>query len=255
MLFALQIRKSLKHLAGQCIALLVCAVLLFPVAYGSVRYFPTILHHPVWFEGEYNASTSVHSFDPWDSERYVSFDEAVQVSLGRILQFVGITIEKKDGKWYIQTPLSIRADAAGSGNSEEDPYLASDEVDQGKFDPVRVAIWKFFIKNLNFEGHNGLIFYYRRTVPFGDAHNMFLHVAVLYGIMPGILFLIWNIWCLICLMKRKDITGCITACFLSAILAYGMFEQAMNTGQITLSLLFLLYYFGIERINGKGMQE
>lgn len=242
------IRGRFKYWAVQCIALGMCAIILFPVAYGLVRYLPTVLHHPIWFEGEYDEERCVHSFDPWNSERYISFERALEKSLGRILGVVGIHIEIEDGQLQLDTPLSIQTEAAEPGSSKDNPYLTEDSKASkgGTIDPARIAIWKFYIKNLNLEGHNGLIFYYRADRPFGNAHNMFLHVAVLYGIIPGVLFVIWNVWCLVRLVRRKDMVGIVSALIMSAIMTYGLFEQAITTGQITLSLLFILYYFGME---------
>lgn len=246
--YDLLIRKSFRHWILQGVALTLCAVLLFPAVYGCVRYIPTLLHHPVWFEGEYQEDRSVRSFDPWNSERYVTFEKCVNSNLGRMLKVVGIRLSIKDGEIHIQTPLSLKSDAAEPGSSAKNPYLTGKaaKASDGAVDPARVAIWRFFIKHLNFEGHNGLIFYYREDVAFGNAHNMFLHAAVLYGILPGVLFLLWNGYCLVRIWMRRDVTGIVLGMLLLAIFAYGMFEQAITTGQITLSLIFILNYFGME---------
>ena len=66
---------------GVCLFLLF--LLLFPVVFGTVRWIPTILHHPVWYEGEY-AEWRVMSWDPADSEKYVDMDEFLEILLGRI---------------------------------------------------------------------------------------------------------------------------------------------------------------------------
>lgn len=247
--YDLFVRKSLKHWIPQGIALALCAIVLFPVMYGCIRYIPTVLHHPVWFDGEYNEDRSVRSFDPWDSERYVTFEKCVNKNLGRMLKVVGISLSIEEGKLHIQTPFSLKSDAAEPGSSAENPYLTGKETkaSDGAVDPARIAIWRYFIKHLNWRGHQGLIFYYREDVPFGNAHNMFLHAAVLYGIVPGILFLTWNAYCLVRILKRRDLTGVICAMLLVAIFSYGMFEQAITTGQITLSLIFILNYFGMEK--------
>jgi hypothetical protein len=195
----------------------------------------------------------VRSFDPWNSERYVTFDRAINSNLGRILKIAGITLKYEDGALHLSTPFSIKADAEEiiePGSSKEHPYLQDDEVNtkDGTLDPARVAIWTYFFRHLNWQGHNGGIFYYRSDNAFGNAHNMFLHIAFLYGILPGLLFLAWNVWCLIRLVRRRDMTGIVGAMMMIAIMTYGMFEQATTTGQITLSLLFILYYFGMEKM-------
>lgn len=84
--------SSFRHWLLQGILLSICIVLLFPVVYGCVRYLPTVLHHPVWFEGEYHEDYSVHSYDPWNSDRYISFEEALENNVGRILQILGIEL-------------------------------------------------------------------------------------------------------------------------------------------------------------------
>ena len=65
--------KFIKIIA-RGIALLLSVVVIFPAVYLTVRYLPTMLHHPVWFLLEYSPD-KVHSFDGADSEKYVSFDE------------------------------------------------------------------------------------------------------------------------------------------------------------------------------------
>jgi hypothetical protein len=244
---------SFKHWFWQWVMTGACMLVLIPAAYGCVRYLPTVLHHPIWFAGEYNDEKSVRSFDPWNSERYVTFERAVNRNLGRILKVVGITMQYQDGELHINTPFSIKADAEEyiePGSSKEHPYLQDGEVNtkDGTLDPARVAIWTYFFRHLNWEGHTAGIFYYRSDNAFGNAHNMFLHIAFLYGILPGLLFLVWNVWCLIRLVRRRDMTGIVGAMMMIAIMTYGMFEQATTTGQITLSLLFVLNYFGMEKL-------
>ena len=72
--------------------LAICTLLVFPCVYLTIRYLPTILHYPVWFEGEYSEQR-VHSYDPYDSEKYVSLEEFLQEALGRFGQTVG-TVEE-----------------------------------------------------------------------------------------------------------------------------------------------------------------
>ena len=83
---------------------------------------------------------------------------------------------------------------------------------------------------------------------YGHAHNMFLQIAYDYGILPGILFLLCNLWFLVRFLRRKDRQGISCAVFLIGILLYGFTEMAVVTGQITLTLLFLLYYFGLQKL-------
>ncbi|MBQ8041397.1 MAG: O-antigen ligase family protein, partial [Lachnospiraceae bacterium] len=91
-------KKSFWSWLLKGIALVLCIVVMFPAVYGCVRYLPTILHHPVWFEGEYNADTSVHSYDPWNSERYITFEKVLELNAGRLLQLFGIDLKELQAK-------------------------------------------------------------------------------------------------------------------------------------------------------------
>jgi hypothetical protein len=57
-------------------------ILTFPCVYLTIRYLPTVLHHPIWYEAEYSVD-KVHSFDPSYSDKYVTFSEYYKAALGR----------------------------------------------------------------------------------------------------------------------------------------------------------------------------
>lgn len=243
--------NSFRHWIFQGIMLGMCIIVLIPAVYGCVRYLPTILHHPIWFEGEYNEKTSVHSYDPWNSEKYISFEKALESNIGRMLRVLGIELLDKDGKVSIRTPISITVYAASQGEpgSSADNPVSYEKIDVDGPIGVRQMIYYYYVTHLNIMGHSKEVagfygLYASKGRYFDHAHNMFLQIAYDYGIIAGILFLIWNLWCLIRLLLRKDMQGIICATFLVAILAYGCFEMAVTTGQITMSLLFVIYFFG-----------
>lgn len=251
MMYDIIICNSFKHWIVQEIILGICVVLLMPVVYGGVRYFPTVLHHPIWFEGEYNEETSVHSYDPWDSDRYISFDEVMGTNIVRILRIFGIELFRQDGTVSIKTPMSVTAYAAvlgEPGSSPENPFC----VEGMNFDnsvSSRKIIFYYYVTRLNIVGHSkdAAGFYAEDGNFYGHAHNMFLQIAYDYGIFAGILFLFWNLWCLTRLLLRKDVWGIICSTFLVAILVFGCAEMAITTGQITMALLFVIYYFACNK--------
>lgn len=253
-------RKRFRHWLAQGVALGLCVLLLFPVVYGCVRYLPTILHHPVWFEGEYNADTSVHSYDPWNSERYITFEKAVDFNIGRILQMLGIDFQITEGTVKIDTPLTMKVLAAepGEPGSSPDNPFALPGIDFSSSISVRKTIYAYYFSHLNLMGHvsGDSTFYIRNNLTFGHAHNMFLQVAFDYGIPAGIIFLLWNALCLVRLLCRKNLQGLTAAVFVTAILLFGFSEMAVVPGQITLVLLFLLYYWGMQkRLTDKGKRQ
>lgn len=60
-----------------------CFALMFPVVFGAVRYLPPMFHHPVWFFGEWNED-KVHSWDKWDSEKFINIDKLMKSATGRV---------------------------------------------------------------------------------------------------------------------------------------------------------------------------
>lgn len=63
--------------------MLLCTCLMFPVCFSLVRYVPPLFHHTVWFWGEYHED-KVHSYDPWNSWKYVELDEFMYEAVGRV---------------------------------------------------------------------------------------------------------------------------------------------------------------------------
>lgn len=242
-------RKSFRHWLVQGIALGACVIILLPAVYGCVRYLPVILHHPIWFEGEYDEETSVHSYDPWNSDRYITFEQVIDNNVGRILQMLGIDLKLGDGGIQVSTPLTLRAMAAGGpGSSPENPFIL-EGTDTESSISIRKTIYAYYFTHLNFAGHTAdeSVFYMTDRLFYGHAHNMFLQIAYDYGILAGVLFLLWNLYCFVRLLWRRDMQGLFCAIFLGAILLFGCTEMAVVPGQITLVLLFVLYYFGICR--------
>ena len=64
----------------------ISVMILFPAVFATARWFPTLLHHPVWYEGEWKEE-KVHSFDPADSEKYINFNEFLGDILERLQVF------------------------------------------------------------------------------------------------------------------------------------------------------------------------
>ena len=80
-------KDSLLKILGKAVLLGAITLAVFPLVFGTVRWLPTILHHPIWYEGEWSEE-KVHSFDPADSEKYVDMEEFLDTALGRFLQIL-----------------------------------------------------------------------------------------------------------------------------------------------------------------------
>lgn len=234
-------RKSFYRCLLHWCALGLCVVITFPCVYGCIRYLPTILHHPIWFEGEYSADTSVHSYDPWNSERYISFEEAAENSIGRVLQTFGIPMGNLE-----TGSLGVRkvkaAEAGEPGSAPDNPY-ALPGTDFESSVSIRKTIYDYYLKHLNLRGHSQKQpgFYMGEKDFIDHAHNMFLQVGYEHGIPAGVLFLLIYVYAFINIIKKRRMEGMLCITFLTAILCFGMFEMAVVHGQITMSFMGIIF--------------
>ena len=226
----------LKQKAGRVtldmLTILLIMCISVPVAYSAARYIPPVFHHPIWYEGEYGEE-KVHSFDPWDSEKYVSFNEFMESAFQRVMPYVNLLSEKVG----LQMGMVYAADD-----------IAVIDYDQKAMDKYpsalgRINIWKYYLQNGNLMGHSsteghmiGFDYWY-----VWHTQNMFVQLWYYYGIPSALLFVIVGIWAVICSI-RKIIKGQDMAliCLLYLVLfgTFGLFEATWYPGQIILFLAF-----------------
>ena len=144
----LQFSKLVRIVAMGCLAI----VLTFPLVYLCIRYLPTILHHPVWWEGEYSTD-KVHSFDPPNSDKYVSLEEFFSEFLGRMSlvnarQEEEILLEQEKIHSLFAGPVSYSSALAAESESVDTGLLQGSDADSsGK---IRIEIFKKYVQDLNF---------------------------------------------------------------------------------------------------------
>lgn len=247
-------RKTFYGLLLHVTALILCIVLTFPATYLCVRYLPTILHHPIWFEGEYMEGYSVCSFDSWDSWKYVSFESMVYTNVNRLLEFVGINPDSWAVRFHdFMQALPVHAEelvmqeeiGSEAGSSPDNPFNIENLNALYSSTDARKIIYTYYWNHLNFRGHDKEHsgFWISEDIYYGHAHNIFLQVAYDYGIIPGILFVLIYLYSLYraFLLCRKGNWICMV--FLMAILCFGMVEMVLVSGQITVSLMAIMFYF------------
>lgn len=246
-------KKSFYKWILHFVALFLCLVISVPVVYGCIRYLPTILHHPVWFEGEYRENGSVRSFDPWDSDRYITFERAMDINMGRILHMFGIRLGKHSGEhmsppWVMTAHAEERSDP---GSSPDNPFSLPGQNEEDSIS-VRKTIYVYYLQHLNWRGHGKAQqgFYLSSTVFYEHAHNTMLQVAYDYGILAGLLYLALTIYAigqfLIRAVRQRDEHSWICLAFLTAVFCYGLTEYGAVSGMITWLLNYLLLYFAGE---------
>lgn len=235
----------LKKKAGKVTLFILTSLLVMcisvPIVYSAVRYIPPIFHHPIWYEGEY-AESKVHSFDPWDSEKYVSFDEFMEGTIVRVKPFVELIFKKAGLR------MSVVYAAEDKITSEYDQKT----VEKFSSSLGRLAIWEYYLQHGNLIGHSSTE---GHDIGWGTwyvwhAQNMFVQLWYYYGIPSAILFVIALGGAIICSIRKiaKEKNDAALICLLYLVLfgAYGLFECVWYPGQMILFLAFFTPKFLID---------
>ncbi|RKJ43687.1 hypothetical protein D7X98_14875 [bacterium 1XD8-76] len=230
--------QGLKYKAGKMFGKLVLYAVVvcvsFPITFAAARYIPPVFHHPIWYDWEYSISR-VHSFDPWDSEKYVSWEDLTDQISGRIKPFV-----KKIFGGEQAGIATVQASNFTIGDKTYD--TSSQEYEDYGSVLVRLAFWDYYLRNGNMEGHLTAEghevpgFYY-----VWHTQNTFIQFWYYYGIPSAVLFLIVMISLVFIGMKRM-VKGQDDAliCLLYLVFwgMYGLAEAVWYPGQMILFLAF-----------------
>lgn len=223
--------------------LILCMGMMFPVIFGMTRYFPPVFHHPVWFWGEWS-DQRVHSWDAWNSEKYVNLDTVITNAIGRTTEISRLIFGK--------TPLTLKVYAA---EIEKNPAISIEEANDAIL--VRKTIYTTYLKKLNLMGHrqDDQGFHLTSIYWVGHAHNIYLQYATDFGIIMILCFIGFNVVSIVCLLKRyvdSKLVEAAVALFLILIpLLFGMLEYSWGSGSITIILLF----FGWQSVIQNNKQE
>ncbi len=226
-----------KALLQTVAAGILCLCLIFPVCFAAARYIPPLRHHPIWFDAEWNES-KVHSWDPWDSEKYVELNEVLMEAFGRMATFAESMID------HLFPALKAAAAEPVAGTLE---VSVLDESQSGDAVAIRGAIYRHYWKNLNWRGHTKeeVRIYLLPGYLVQHAHNIFLQFGTDFGIPVMILFAVMIIWPLAVCTKRLAAgknASCLGSCLWLLIpLTFGMFEYSWRIGTMPIFTLFFAW--------------
>ena len=245
-----KVRKYIiKNAIGMVLGLVISIVLCAPITYGAVRYLPAIFQHPIWYGGEYSPY-DVHSFDPIDSPKYISWQQVIDGVLGRWqeLELSGGIVQDEHGQTVYIVSSSSDIDKIVA-NLVQSQMLRENKQLVGSAN-VRIDIFTHYYEKLNMWGHlnneDGLWLNGISWIP--HAHNLFLQMAFWFGIPAAIFFAIWLGYNIITAArkafgKNRDARMAIILLFYINIVVFGMLEVVWVTGQLSFTLLFLLPLF------------
>jgi hypothetical protein len=221
---------------------LLTVVIMLPICYTTVRLFPPFFHHPVWFWGEWSEER-VHSWDKWDSDKFVDPEEFLDAALGRMT--------KTFRDLLARSPWSLTAYAA-TGQEAMQPVMTDPKTMYNSY-MVRGNIYWWYVKHLNLLGHPAdLGFQLQENYWIGHAHNIFLQMGVDFGIPVMLLFMALMFMSLrICagkLLRSKGDSIEYSMCFwvVLAVFIFGMLEYAWKSCSLNMILLFLTWRILLE---------
>lgn len=234
--YDLKSNNSFYRLLLHAVTWILCVAITFPLVYDCIRYLPTVLHHPIWFEGEYVEGKSVCSYDSWDSEKYITYEEAIDANVGRMLSILGIDIRELTGSPRSPFTLIVyAADETINNAIEKNIYVNSVGA--------RKLIYVDGLKQLNWYGHTSGIIQVSNGNIYVHAHNMFLDMAYRHGILAGVLYLGLCFYSILQVIWRRRSENIIYVVYFTALISFGMFEQLTLMGQFGVALIWILFYF------------
>lgn len=234
-----------------------CFCITFPLVFGAVRLLPPAFHHPVWFYGEWSEK-KVHSWDKWDSEKFVNPDRFFRTVSKRLVPIAEALFGGTDSDTG-DAQILEQGSSTGAKQSEISPLqqqlydealaagFAIDPAFRGDAVLVRTAIFRYYAHLLNFRGHpeseQGF-----QIVPdqrIGHAHNIYLQWGVDFGIPAMLLFICLTLWSAAGFVKdfrsKKTEQPAGYMLFLLVPMVFGLLEYCWGAGSLTITLLFVIW--------------
>lgn len=234
-------RDTFKNIILHGVLCILCVSIMLPFTSACASYLPRIAKSPVSFQNEYFLWGDLN-----DSDNYVSMNEFIEYSLGRLSTLI--------------TNYEIKVPTDENGNVVND----QDVIDERPLDPdwqektyfldeenynsvdLRVAIGLTYLVELNMWGHttDEWWLWVAPHEPQIHPHNIFIMEAFVYGIPAGILFIAYIISCFAGSVRGLKYSNKKYQLFLvfavMQVVSFGIFEMNWQPGQISwFTLLFI----------------
>lgn len=245
-------QKPVSALLKRGLLVVLCFMLLFPAVYGAVRYLPPLFHHPVWFFGEWNED-KVHSWDPWDSEKFISLDKLMRTANKRVAVILESALGMEPEHAGYTGAVQPEAEETVTPQQQQlydqayEAGFAIDPADRKKAVLVRKSIYRYYIHLLNLTGHpeSEQGFQIMPSHRIGHAHNIYLQWGVDFGIPAMLLFLALIVRSVVGLLRNfwrnQDVRDGGYLLFLLVPCVFGLLEYAWGAGSLTMMALFVVW--------------
>ncbi len=236
-------------------------VLLFPVTYTAVRYVPTIHPHVVFYFQEGYSEDRVHSWDPRDSEKFITFEEMINEIFGRfaVLKPVSDSTAAGTKNSMLRNEILLVSNAPTVSLGEALPVAAEEsEINPDKIPAltieehenafiVRYTIYKWYFTHLSLRGmpYDEQGFQLTKEHWIQDTHNIYLDYGINFGYPAMILFTVFIWWGIGRLIKRgireRDVKKFATLLIVLVPPIFGLFEFSWGAGMISTVAFYLCF--------------
>jgi len=245
---------------GLLLAVLFAAAL--PLTYLAVRYVPTVHPHVVFYFQEGYSESWVHSWDPRDSEKYVTFEQMLYSVFGRFSNFKDAVDNLKEKESavpkqemmqlayesrYMPAYLAaaIEAEILEAEGSKKTPALTSREAANSIV--VRMTIYEWYFTHLSWRGmpYDEQGFQLTESHWIQDTHNIYLDYGINFGFPVMILFTVFIWWGIGRLVRQGIKTRQVEKwiCLLIALVppVFGLFEFSWGAGMISTVAFYMAF--------------
>ncbi len=255
--------------------------MMLPTTYMAVRYLPTIHPHVLFYFQEGYDEERVHSFDPRDSEKYITFERMISQIFWRftdtisdvdllqekeVINVGGMFREGTDSvakEWicqvfiwenwqFVAVDIVVPEDMlqyidpeTGEIDLDKIPVLSSKEA-RNAF-TVRYTIYKWYIDHLSLRGmpYDEQGFQLTEDHWIQDTHNIYLDYGINFGWPVMILFTIFVWWGIGRIMvkgcKKRDELTLSALLFVVLPPVFGLFEFIWGAGTLYTIVFYLAF--------------
>lgn len=237
------VQKKVFFRLGLLFLLLFAAEL--PLTYLAVRYIPTIRPHVRFYYNDPYSLDRVHSYDPADSPKYITFEEMIGDSVGRIGNTVRQIFNRTSRSNFEAQKVRLSASAPVLAAGGKVPALKNE--DETNTFLIRYTIYKWYFDHLTFRGmpYEEQGFQLTETHWIQDTHDIYLDYGINFGYPVMILFAVFLWWGMIRVTKRgigqKDSYALASVLVLLMPAVFGIFEYAWGPGKIATVAFYLCF--------------
>lgn len=218
---------TMKKVLVRAVALGLATAFTFLPVYETIRWLPTILHYRIWYDGEYDIN-KVHSFDPPNSDKYVSLEEFLDAAVGRVLRTLNLGEISENDSNLLKAQISKAVEYV-------ELSWSADESTR-----IRMSIYKAYLEDMTWIGNPpGSGFYTIGDTGYQSWHaqNLWIQVGYTYGILAGVCSLVLTVF--VWKARCKHYKCCIPLLITIVFFGFGLTEIVWNLGQI---IMFLMYF-------------